>query len=171
MRSSFVRSLTMDTWTEPQLRVMEAGGNARAREFLQHHDVTPRPDIATWRSEAAELWRLTLAARRDGLPEPTALSDEDRARVARYMHVSVPSAPPEWTPDSKAAVCERCGTGFTCMRRRHHCRRCGRCVCAGCAPRSNTRPILEWNLRQPVRHCLTCYQSPTGRPASAHASS
>ena len=33
-----------------------------------------------------------------------------------------------WTPDEDATQCEICDTPFTFFRRRHHCRRCGRCA-------------------------------------------
>lgn len=38
--------------------------------------------------------------------------------------------PAIWIPDEKAEGCMRCGRSFGWRRRRHHCRICGRCVCA-----------------------------------------
>jgi len=43
--------------------------------------------------------------------------------------------PPVWIPDSKTSSCMRCGRMFGWRRRRHHCRLCGRCVCASCSGR------------------------------------
>jgi hypothetical protein len=43
--------------------------------------------------------------------------------------------PPVWIPDSKTSSCMRCGRMFGWRRRRHHCRLCGRCVCAACSGR------------------------------------
>lgn len=63
----------------------------------------------------------------------------------------------EWRPDTKA--CECCGVGFGLLTRRHHCRRCGRCVCGKCSPfkmhleKRLTRPSLEaavQHTRQPA---------------------
>ncbi len=34
------------------------------------------------------------------------------------------------------------------MLRRHHCRRCGRLSCDSCAPKDNTRPIVEVSYRR-----------------------
>ena len=41
--------------------------------------------------------------------------------------------PAIWIPDEKTSACMRCGRPFGWRRRRHHCRLCGRCVCAGCS--------------------------------------
>lgn len=43
--------------------------------------------------------------------------------------------PAIWIPDEKAEGCMRCGRSFGWRRRRHHCRLCGRCVCATCSER------------------------------------
>jgi FYVE/RhoGEF/PH domain-containing protein 5/6 len=43
--------------------------------------------------------------------------------------------PPVWVPDRKAPACMRCHRKFTWLVRRHHCRLCGRCVCAPCSNR------------------------------------
>lgn len=72
-----------------------------------------------------------------------------------------PVSSPDWTPDNDAAECMICVRPFTMVNRRHHCRRCGKCVCGKCAPTENTRPIPEWDLKEPVRHCKLCYMSPS----------
>lgn len=41
--------------------------------------------------------------------------------------------PAIWIPDERAETCMRCGKSFGWRRRRHHCRLCGRCVCATCS--------------------------------------
>jgi hypothetical protein len=66
---------------------------------------------------------------------------------------------PLWAADSVA--CMLCGEAFSMLFRRHHCRRCGRCVCGNCAPRRDARPIPEWNLLAPVRHCKECSSAGT----------
>lgn len=43
--------------------------------------------------------------------------------------------PAIWVPDGKTDTCMRCGKAFGWRRRRHHCRLCGRCVCAQCSER------------------------------------
>lgn len=39
------------------------------------------------------------------------------------------AGPPEWVPDKEHAQCQVCSKAFTLTFRRHHCRRCGLCVC------------------------------------------
>ena len=34
--------------------------------------------------------------------------------------------PPPWVPDQQAPRCMACGASFTMVRRRHHCRNCGK---------------------------------------------
>lgn len=34
--------------------------------------------------------------------------------------------PPTWIPDNEAPVCMSCKAMFTVVRRRHHCRNCGK---------------------------------------------
>ncbi|KAL7722684.1 Rho/RAC guanine nucleotide exchange factor [Entamoeba marina] len=40
---------------------------------------------------------------------------------------------PVFKPDSEALNCELCHIDFTFVRRRHHCRACGRCICGECS--------------------------------------
>lgn len=60
---SFVRSVTLDSWSQDQLRIMAVGGNARARTFFKQHGMG---DIAADRvehkytSRVAELYRQLL---------------------------------------------------------------------------------------------------------------
>ena len=68
---------------------------------------------------------------------------------------------PVWTPDKSCAACMICNKAFTLYFRRHHCRKCGRCICSSCAPDGNKKPIDEFGLKEPVRHCLECYMSPS----------
>jgi len=61
---SFVRSTTLDTWAEDQLRLMSIGGNGRARTFFKQHgwDGSGADKIeAKYTSRAAQMYRQTLA--------------------------------------------------------------------------------------------------------------
>ena len=37
-----------------------------------------------------------------------------------------------WVPDNKSPECFKCAKKFYLLRRRHHCRICGRCHCSNC---------------------------------------
>jgi hypothetical protein len=65
-----------------------------------------------------------------------------------------------WVPDRIINNCMLCNASFNIFFRKHHCRKCGKCVCATCAPADNTRPILELKISEAVRHCRDCYRSP-----------
>ncbi|PGG98792.1 hypothetical protein AJ80_09476 [Polytolypa hystricis UAMH7299] len=47
---------------------------------------------------------------------------------------------PRWQPDSEVSQCPICGTAFSFWYRKHHCRKCGRVVCASCSPHRITIP-------------------------------
>ena len=47
---------------------------------------------------------------------------------------------PKWQPDAEVAKCPICGTTFGFWYRKHHCRKCGRVVCANCSPHRITIP-------------------------------
>lgn len=60
---SFVRSTTLDTWTEDQLALMSVGGNQRARSFFKQHgwDELGSDKIeAKYTSRAAQMYRKQL---------------------------------------------------------------------------------------------------------------
>ncbi|EEP76830.1 predicted protein [Uncinocarpus reesii 1704] len=47
---------------------------------------------------------------------------------------------PKWQPDSEVSQCPICGLTFSFWCRKHHCRKCGRVVCASCSPHRITIP-------------------------------
>ena len=60
---SFVRSTTLDSWTEAQLAIMQAGGNGRARTFFKQHGYTETGSDkieSKYTSTAAAKYRQTL---------------------------------------------------------------------------------------------------------------
>eukprot|EP00055_Hartaetosiga_balthica_P015156 m.87841 g.87841 ORF g.87841 m.87841 type:complete len:384 (-) comp8791_c6_seq1:154-1305(-) len=62
---------------------------------------------------------------------------------------------PVWTPDSNVSMCQTCFQEFSFVRRRrHHCRACGKVICAGCS--SNTAPLL-YLKNDHARVCNECY--------------
>jgi len=60
-----------------------------------------------------------------------------------------------WTPDEWSDQCHECTSKFSVVRRRHHCRSCGRVFCAKC--RSQKIVIPRLNLKKPAKVCNTCF--------------
>ncbi|CAJ1439391.1 unnamed protein product, partial [Effrenium voratum] len=60
-----------------------------------------------------------------------------------------------WLPNEAADCCmsESCGRAFTLLRRRHHCRGCGRIFCDACAPPRGSPP---------ERRCGRCWSARRG---------
>jgi len=75
-----------------------------------------------------------------------------RLEIQKKMLAAM-SDPPVWVPDSASDHCQVCKSTFTAKNRRHHCRNCGRLVCAKCSPVK--RNINKWNLKN-VRVCYLC---------------
>ena len=60
-----------------------------------------------------------------------------------------------WQKDVEARECAICEVRFGVIERRHHCRRCGRCVCGKCSSRKQV--LLDLAFTKPVRVCDQCY--------------
>eukprot|EP01065_Artemidia_motanka_P037946 TRINITY_DN46832_c0_g1_i1.p1 TRINITY_DN46832_c0_g1~~TRINITY_DN46832_c0_g1_i1.p1 ORF type:complete len:251 (+),score=47.14 TRINITY_DN46832_c0_g1_i1:73-825(+) len=158
---SFVRSILMDSWTDAQLTRMElSGGNDAFERWLTENGVGHSDQYLRYLTPVAQLWRDKLTARCDGVEEPTEipLPLAELPALTRALEGRPGPGVEEWAKDG--ARCQLCDAQFSMLFRRHHCRRCGRCVCKKCAPSHNTRPIPEAGLRECVRHCYKCYRSP-----------
>ena len=68
-------------------------------------------------------------------PLPRAASEES-TRDRRSQEVKLP----KWQPDEEISKCPICGIAFNFWHRKHHCRKCGRVVCANCSPHRITIP-------------------------------
>ncbi|KAK2712949.1 lateral signaling target protein 2 homolog isoform X2 [Artemia franciscana] len=66
------------------------------------------------------------------------------------------ATPPEWIPDDVAPDCMQCSQPFTVIRRRHHCRNCGKVFCNRCSARSV--PLPRYGYSKPVRVCEICFK-------------
>ncbi|XP_052269001.1 rabankyrin-5-like isoform X3 [Dreissena polymorpha] len=58
-------------------------------------------------------------------------------------------------PWSDGEMCLECTVKFSLKNRKHHCRHCGRLLCAKCS--SKDMPIIKYNLSKPVRVCDVCF--------------
>lgn len=64
---SFVRSVTMDSWSEIQLKKMESGGNDALNAFLARYGVPKKTDIvAKYNTNAAAVYRDRIQALAEG---------------------------------------------------------------------------------------------------------
>ncbi|XP_063148154.1 lateral signaling target protein 2 homolog isoform X1 [Candoia aspera] len=63
--------------------------------------------------------------------------------------------PPDWVPDSTCSHCMACHVPFTFLRRRHHCRSCGKIFCSRCS--SHLAALPHFRQLKPVRICTHCY--------------
>eukprot|EP01004_Peranema_trichophorum_P008811 NODE_755_length_2383_cov_18.867699_g646_i0.p1 GENE.NODE_755_length_2383_cov_18.867699_g646_i0~~NODE_755_length_2383_cov_18.867699_g646_i0.p1 ORF type:complete len:712 (+),score=136.02 NODE_755_length_2383_cov_18.867699_g646_i0:207-2138(+) len=59
-----------------------------------------------------------------------------------------------WVPDEWATVCQDCRLSFSLLRRKHHCRCCGRIFCASCA--KTELPLPQLGYTEKVRVCESC---------------
>jgi len=87
---------------------------------------------------------LTIASGEQGVVE-----EQERGRSRTV------EPPPPWIPDSMAPQCMGCGQAFSLVKRRHHCRSCGRVFCAKCSP--NQVPLPRYGMQKAVRVCNRCY--------------
>eukprot|EP00658_Telonema_sp_P-2_P035195 TRINITY_DN25638_c0_g1_i2.p1 TRINITY_DN25638_c0_g1~~TRINITY_DN25638_c0_g1_i2.p1 ORF type:complete len:185 (+),score=35.51 TRINITY_DN25638_c0_g1_i2:133-687(+) len=152
-----------------EIECLRRGGNMKFAMFMERwwHPESQDYDIATKYNSAvaqvySQLHKDPGSDAHDGTIRAmlqAAASESVSPQGAAVLTAS--KAPTEWVKDEDARQCQVCGNKFSFLNRRHHCRRCGRVVCAACAPQGNSRPILEWNMKDPVRHCRECFKSPS----------
>lgn len=66
---SFVRSVTMDSWSEIQIKKMEVGGNEQLNAFLAQYGIPKETDIVTkYNTKAAGVYRDRIQALAEGRP-------------------------------------------------------------------------------------------------------
>lgn len=168
VHNTLVRSLTLDSWEEEYLNSIKHGGNNNFKEYCNAF-FGPTPSFAGISDKYTKsdiiYYREILRAKIESRPPLQRDDPKIRGEVLKIQEGSSKKgsqkAPPSsWVPDKEASSCMICTTKFTVLFRRHHCRRCGKCICKTCAPKNNSRPIIEWGFREPVRHCKNCFKSP-----------
>ncbi|XP_059846107.1 lateral signaling target protein 2 homolog isoform X2 [Hypanus sabinus] len=87
--------------------------------------------------------------------EDCALCQEPCSSRTSNLSITKPEVPPEWIADSACNQCMSCKAPFTILRRRHHCRNCGKIFCSRCS--SQTAPLPWYGQMKPVRVCSHCY--------------
>ncbi|QRV94546.1 Lateral signaling target protein 2 [Ceratobasidium sp. AG-Ba] len=123
----------------------QAGGGRKS--ILRRNRTTERPAPITDESEEPET-ELSSAGETK--------RKERRGRVEHFV-------PAIWVPDKAAPVCMRCQLPFGWRRRRHHCRLCGRVVCAACSSKNffimDPANASAPKSHKPERACSLCYET------------
>eukprot|EP00927_Polykrikos_kofoidii_P057738 TRINITY_DN51923_c0_g1_i1.p1 TRINITY_DN51923_c0_g1~~TRINITY_DN51923_c0_g1_i1.p1 ORF type:complete len:274 (-),score=42.63 TRINITY_DN51923_c0_g1_i1:34-822(-) len=189
---SFVRSLKLDALRASDIKALLFGGNIRFREFLEEPERGVSRKVFTelspdtrYFTPACDLYRRRLQAQVNGATDrelPTDLRATPLPPPSKPSTTGRPSADPASPPNGAVASsqtragwstngphCELCKTTFTPFRRRHHCRKCGRCVCGACSPSEGWRPPAGEDTTAKtsnVRHCKVCSPPVAKRIAS-----
>ena len=79
---SFVRSITMDSWTDKQLGKMAAGGNSRFLDFSKKYGLDSLTQEARYNTKACEWYRQRISAVAAGQTEPAVFADEEALQLA-----------------------------------------------------------------------------------------
>jgi len=90
-------------------------------------------------------------------PDPSRMTDGSKVSPTNNRIDSpTPNRKPSWIPDKEVSDCNLCHFPFTTLRRRHHCRQCGKIYCNACS--SKRVKIPEFGYFSPVRICDICFQ-------------
>ncbi|KAK6621993.1 hypothetical protein RUM44_001800 [Polyplax serrata] len=131
--------------------LMNATGSESEDEAEDQYNV-PNGSADLARVEnAEEAWENSTPPETDRSEESTSAEGTSRVEESRKEKEN----PPPWIPDVMAPRCMTCGAVFTLVRRRHHCRNCGKVFCARCS--SNSVPLPRYGHIKPVRVCNCCF--------------
>ncbi|CAI4231042.1 unnamed protein product [Auanema sp. JU1783] len=116
-------------------------------------------------SDVRKLLKMVLFPTEDSLPvdeihgqTAETANNEEETGVEVNEHLPMPPyVGVRWVPDDDVSQCTSCYSSFTFIRRRHHCRNCGRIFCGSCSRKSIEIPDLGYDSR--VRVCNLCYLS------------
>jgi len=92
-------------------------------------------------------------------------NDNEEAIDSKFKHIrtnlqdddsSFNSSPsrPVWQQDKSSRACSKCKVVFTLLRRRHHCRQCGKIYCSNCCHDKVDLPHLGYTKPQLI--CAEC---------------
>ena len=104
--------------------------------------------------------------RNDWLDALNSAIEDYRSRKATFVSLEQMASPsrslgrlgdsaPVWVPDTRVTMCGSCSVEFSLVLRRHHCRACGKVVCAQCS--ANKAP-LRYRQFEASRVCDACFE-------------
>ncbi|XP_012060559.1 PREDICTED: zinc finger FYVE domain-containing protein 26 [Atta cephalotes] len=106
------------------------------QENLQHPDIGINNFYEVIKFYAKKSLDFRVSFRRDGTKHKTKNMSQSNLEAENnqfVMPVNVPTKE-EWVPNDRARECSCCkAVIFSMFNRRHHCRRCGRIICAMCS--------------------------------------
>ncbi|CAK9039385.1 unnamed protein product [Durusdinium trenchii] len=152
---SYVRSMKLDTLKDSEWRLLLKGGNDAFQAFLADTQSVSRkvwlslPMETRYHTPAADLYRRRLQAMTDGNDLP----EELRPVKPPAPKIVESKKEPKWTDSDR---CQLCKANFWLLMRKHHCRKCGRCICAACSPMEGWRPLPAMGHPEACRHCKVC---------------
>ena len=148
-----------------------------AEDFQNEFSITSNVRSCTLRAKyERQAWQLTwcndfsfrnVQERNDWLDALNSAIEEYRSRKATFItldHLNpvlrlegkLGDSAPVWIPDQRVTMCQSCSTEFSLVNRRHHCRACGKVICAPCS--ANKAP-LRYRQFESSRVCDACYES------------
>lgn len=132
---------------------METTGDAGMEEPEQ-----TSPEEETLAPEGSEDARSALSegsAEWEGQGASPSEDAEEATENLRSLRTRSREEPPAWVPDEESPHCSSCKVLFNFVRRRHHCRNCGKVFCGRCS--SNAVPLPHFGHTKPVRVCNHCF--------------
>ena len=89
-----------------------------------------------------------------GNPNPQVHPSASSSEVSSNARANIGMVKPFWIPDDEAPHCQECGNKFTVIKRRHHCRACGRVLCSTCCHHKAPLPYMEYKEARVCAPCL-----------------
>jgi len=130
-----------------------------AEDFQNEFSITSNVRSCTLRARSVQ-------ERNDWLDALNSAIEEYRSRKATFItldHLNpvlrfegkLGDSAPVWIPDQRVTMCQSCSTEFSLVNRRHHCRACGKVICAPC---SASKAPLRYRQFESSRVCDACYE-------------
>ena len=94
-------------------------------------------------------------AQEDFIQKKNTFITDKRSSLTLSRQAELGETAPVWVPDNRVTMCQACQAVFSLLVRRHHCRACGKVVCAPCS--SNKAP-LRYRHFEASRVCDACYE-------------
>ncbi|EAW10959.1 phosphatidylinositol-3-phosphate-binding ubiquitin-protein ligase [Aspergillus clavatus NRRL 1] len=126
----------VDSRSIPEASSMRAGAGAGAGAAIPGSSFAAPIDLSSSPpQQQQQQQQLQLQ-----VPAPTRPHNTHRSSWSQNAIGYMEYTRPRWQPDSEVTNCPICGAAFSFWYRKHHCRKCGRVVCASCSPHRITIP-------------------------------